>query len=116
MNISVRDGAQHRNLDFSDFAQEFLRRNRDYRRQHAALGELVNHDPLAPECREMARTWGLCFPDLSGSNRMEPSRDLAARSKPCGHRTGTRTAGHSRNDLRNSPARASDRVGQVGQG
>lgn len=32
------DGARVLPLDFSGFAQEFLRRNRDYRQQYAALG------------------------------------------------------------------------------
>lgn len=57
--------AQARLLDFSGFAQEFVRRNRDYRRQFAALGGVAKHDPLAPRCREVARIWGLRFPDMS---------------------------------------------------
>lgn len=69
MHVSAPDSARGQLLDFGGFAQEFLRRNRDYRRQHAALGELAKLDPLAPQCREMARNWGLSFPDWPGGFR-----------------------------------------------
>lgn len=49
-------------LDFTGFAQEFLRRNREYRAQYAKISEATARDPLSREAREMARTWGLMFP------------------------------------------------------
>lgn len=64
MPISALESARYHPLDFTGFAQEFLRRNHEYQRQHAALGEQAKLDPLAPKCREMARTWGLNFPDM----------------------------------------------------
>ena len=42
--------------DRADFAQEFLRRNPDYREQYA---EAVDAAPLA--LRRLARHWGLVF-------------------------------------------------------
>ncbi|MGH6652963.1 MAG: transcriptional regulator domain-containing protein [Sphingopyxis sp.] len=47
-------------LDFPGYAQEFLRRSADYRREY----EQVMTDPDAgPASQEvMARRWGLCFP------------------------------------------------------
>ena len=47
-------------LDFPGYAQEFLRRSPDYRRDY----ESVMTDPDAgPALQEvMARRWGLCFP------------------------------------------------------
>ncbi|WP_119034818.1 transcriptional regulator domain-containing protein [Hephaestia caeni] len=49
-------------LDLAGFAQEFLRRNADYRAQYR---ELMRHPAdstslMAPEV--MARRWGLSFP------------------------------------------------------
>lgn len=46
-------------LDFPGFAQEFLRRNSDYRREYRALAVT---DPTPDRQEEMARRWGLCFP------------------------------------------------------
>ncbi|WP_232730269.1 transcriptional regulator domain-containing protein [Novosphingobium kunmingense] len=84
--------ARVRRLDFSGFAQEFLRRNRDYQRQYAALGGLTELDPLAPNCQEMARSWGLTFPDLPKPRRRSQSGDLAVGHRPCGHRACPHTA------------------------
>ncbi|MEJ6010649.1 transcriptional regulator domain-containing protein [Novosphingobium aquae] len=49
-------------LDFTGFAQEFLRRNREYRAQYARISEAMAPDTLPREAKEMARTWGLMFP------------------------------------------------------
>ncbi|MEJ6011131.1 transcriptional regulator domain-containing protein [Novosphingobium aquae] len=49
-------------LDFTGFAQEFLRRNREYRAQYARISEAIARDPLSREAKEVARTWGLMFP------------------------------------------------------
>lgn len=48
-------------LDFAGFAQEFLRRNREYRAQYARISEVIARDPLSREVKEMAQTWGLMF-------------------------------------------------------
>ena len=50
--------------DYADFAQEFLRRNHDYRRDYRATMERI---ALAPEARSneeegLAGRWGLSFP------------------------------------------------------
>lgn len=76
------ESACSRQLDFTDFAQEFLRRNRIYRRHYAALGRLANINPLARECRDMARCWGLRFPDRSQPGRRPISGDMDARCCP----------------------------------
>lgn len=48
-------------LDFPGFAQEFLRRNPDYRRAYECVMPLAARgDATAREV--MARGWGLCFP------------------------------------------------------
>lgn len=86
------DGARALPLDFSGFAQEFLRRNRDYRQQYAALEGLAEFDPLAPKCREMARTWGLNFPDLPRRFRRGQSGDLAGGGRAGGHCACSRAA------------------------
>lgn len=61
MNRAAIQQAECASFDFPDFAQEFLRRNQVYSRQHAAIAELAERDPHAPICREMARAWGLVF-------------------------------------------------------
>ncbi|MFO1255410.1 MAG: DUF6499 domain-containing protein [Sphingomonadaceae bacterium] len=92
MHVSVLSDARSPHLDFAGFAQEFLRRNRDYQRQYAALGEPAELDPLAPQCREMARNWGLCFPDLPAGFRRGQPGDLAGGGRSYGHRPCSGTA------------------------
>lgn len=58
MDCEVR----HANLDFVDFAQEFLRRGRRYRDQYARISAMVRDDPSGAICKEMALSWGLGFP------------------------------------------------------
>lgn len=53
--------------DAADFAQEFLRRNPDYRQQYKKLGRLRPDATVEPETRELLQTWGLEF-------RHEPCR------------------------------------------
>jgi hypothetical protein len=55
--------AELASFDLADFAQEFLRRNPLYRAQYAGIADRARADPCAPSCREMARSWGLVFPD-----------------------------------------------------
>lgn len=52
-------------LDFPGFAQEFLRRNPEYRRDYESVMSDPEGDPTAQEV--MARRWGLCFPGRSPS-------------------------------------------------
>lgn len=49
------------NFDFSDFAQEFLRRNTDYQAQFGRLCKGLVPDLESPAFRKMARSWGLDF-------------------------------------------------------
>lgn len=57
---SDREGP-HCALDFVDFAQEFLRRNSEYRRQHAELLQRREEVDSIASMR-MAHSWGLEFP------------------------------------------------------
>ncbi|WP_233999728.1 transcriptional regulator domain-containing protein [Porphyrobacter sp. TH134] len=78
--------------DLADFAQEFLRRNPDYRRQYAAIAS--RHDPVAQgkEMRAMARQWGLDFRHCSCRRRSLLSGFLAPRRRGmCGPRRGQPT-------------------------
>ena len=49
-------------FDFSDFAQEFLRRNPDYRAQFARFRRAGDGKTQALASRRSARSWGLEFP------------------------------------------------------
>ncbi len=50
-------------LDFPGYAQEFLRRSPDYRRDYDSVISDRQSDPATQE--GMARRWGLCFPGRS---------------------------------------------------
>ena len=50
-------------LDFPGYAQEFLRRSPDYRRDYRSVMSDRKADPALQE--GMARRWGLCFPGRS---------------------------------------------------
>ena len=50
-------------LDFPGYAQEFLRRSPDYRRDYRSVMSDRKADPASQE--GMARRWGLCFPSRS---------------------------------------------------
>lgn len=56
------DRGEFHNYDFADFAQEFLRRNPDYRDQYAQLGEAARYAPDSEACIAMAHSWGLEIP------------------------------------------------------
>ncbi|WP_293871852.1 MULTISPECIES: DUF6499 domain-containing protein [unclassified Sphingomonas] len=69
MQQGEQSAARPSALDLAGFAQEFLRRNADYRTQYR---ELMRHPAdstpsMAPEV--MARRWGLSFPMRSGRLR-----------------------------------------------
>ncbi|MGV7123353.1 transcriptional regulator domain-containing protein [Sphingopyxis sp. 550A] len=59
------DGGGKSRLDFPGFAQEFLRRNPEYRRDYESVMPDPEGNPTAQEV--MARRWGLCFPGRSPS-------------------------------------------------
>ena len=50
-------------LDFPGYAQEFMRRSPDYRRDYDSVMSDRQADPESQE--GMARRWGLCFPGRS---------------------------------------------------
>ncbi|MGB5779077.1 MAG: DUF6499 domain-containing protein [Allopontixanthobacter sediminis] len=60
-HATARD-AQTSNFDFSDFAQEFLRRNPAYKNQYASLCSRSTKDKKSSAGWRMARSWGLEFP------------------------------------------------------
>lgn len=67
-----------RDLDFTGYAQEFLRRNQTYRAQYVSLSAL--EEPSGFVAREMALPWGLMFPDRSRSACVGRSSHLACRA------------------------------------
>ncbi|MXP30168.1 hypothetical protein GRI58_15265 [Porphyrobacter algicida] len=60
---------RYKTHDYADFAQEFLRRNPVYQRDHADTKARIADAPdTAKEEQEgLARRWGLCFPLRSRS-------------------------------------------------
>lgn len=56
------DRTEFKYHDYADFAQEFLRRNPDYRLQYRQLGEAAVMALGTSGYREMAHHWGLEFP------------------------------------------------------
>ncbi|WP_417819092.1 transcriptional regulator domain-containing protein [Tritonibacter scottomollicae] len=68
-------------FDFSEFAQEFLRRNPAYRQQYARIASNGGVAARSAACRRMARSWGLEFPDRSRTFGFDRSGDLAKRSQ-----------------------------------
>lgn len=63
MGTAVTNRERVASLDFPGFAQEFLRRDPSYRRDYAALGSCTAEVLQGKRCREMARNWGLTFPN-----------------------------------------------------
>lgn len=59
--------------DYADFAQEFLRRNEDYGRDHRATQRRIGRRPANTQHEQegLARRWGLSFPLPA---RCRPSR------------------------------------------
>jgi Family of unknown function (DUF6499) len=55
---------QYQNHDYADFAQEYLQRNTEYRRDHTETMANLAEDPqIALAQKEgLAGRWGLCFP------------------------------------------------------
>jgi hypothetical protein len=61
---SHKTADQYRDHDYADFAQEFLQRNPDYRRDHTETKDQIVLDPAASPAEEegLAGRWGLSFP------------------------------------------------------
>jgi hypothetical protein len=57
------EGERRLRLDFPGYAQEFLRRSPDYRRDYESVMSDRKADPASQEV--MAQRWGLCFPSRS---------------------------------------------------
>lgn len=74
-------GSQHcvGGFDFSDFAQEFLRRNPDYRFRFAEAARIGRGALRSPANRRMAHPWGIEFPCRSLAFSQRGPRDLARR-------------------------------------
>jgi hypothetical protein len=61
LGAAAEDFASH---DYADLAQEFLRRNADYRQQYDAMDKRIADDPETArnEQEGLAGRWGLSFP------------------------------------------------------
>mgnify|MGYP007034352963 CR=1 FL=1 len=66
---SPQTAEHYANHDFADFAQEFLRRNAEYRRDHAeTIARIADHPQTEKQEQEgLAGRWGLSFPHQSKS-------------------------------------------------
>src|SRR3546814_9447635 len=71
--------AETADLDYADFAQEFLRHNNEYRRQYARYAARRNGASSKETLSTgFARRWGLVFSDRSRCFRRSVSCALAA--------------------------------------
>lgn len=84
---------QYRDHDYADFAQEFLNRNADYRRDHAETQDRIARDSSFAQTEEegLAGRWGLSFPHLAGCRSAHQSRTVVTT-----RRTRRRGGRHSR--------------------
>ena len=71
---------QYRDHDYADFAQEFLNRNADYRRDYADTQERIARFPAIEhhEKEGLSRRWGLSFPHEPTNKSMPKSGSLVA--------------------------------------
>jgi hypothetical protein len=74
---TAADFASH---DYADFAQEFLRRNADYGRDHRATQRRIGRRPANTQDEQegLARRWGLSFPFPARRKSRYRSRALVA--------------------------------------
>jgi hypothetical protein len=86
-NASAAHYADH---DYADFAQEFLRRNRDYQSEYASTNERIATNPITASAEEegLAGRWGLRFPQRAKRRTTRLSGAVVASS--CGRRRGGR--------------------------
>jgi hypothetical protein len=89
-SVSWRSSAtadQYRDHDYADFAQEFLQRNPDYRRDHANTKDRIARNPATAlaEGEGLAGRWGLSFPHFPGRRPARLSSAVVAASRTrCG--------------------------------
>lgn len=71
---------QYRDHDYADFAQEFLNRHADYRRDYAETKERIARFPSVEhhEKEGLSRRWGLSFPHRSASKSAPKPGPLVA--------------------------------------
>lgn len=81
---SPQAAAEVNGLDYPGFAQEFLRRNPDYRRDHASMVRRIAAGTVreADAQAELARRWGLVFPCRSRPSGERPGGALAHGTHP----------------------------------
>ena len=84
-------------FDFSDFAQEFLRRNPAYKDQYAGLHVRDTGDKKPSAAQRMARSWGLEFPVRSECFGRRQPGDLEKRCERKRRYRGWRRPGPCRN-------------------
>lgn len=72
---------QYRHHDYADFAQEFLIRNVDYRKDHAQTLARIAQFPQTESMQQegLSRRWGLSFPHRPAGKPARNSRPLVAR-------------------------------------
>ena len=73
---------QYRDHDYADFAQEFLHRNADYRRDYAETKERIARFPSVEhhEKEGLSRRWGLSFPHCTWGRSANGTSLMVARN------------------------------------
>jgi hypothetical protein len=98
---SDASATRYANHDYADFAQEFLRRNPDYRRDFAATKDRMADNPAAAlaEQEGLAGRWGLSFPQRAARRATRLSSSMVASGRArrrvgrdCGPRRDSATA------------------------
>lgn len=85
---------QYRDHDYADFAQEFLNRNADYRRDYAETHARIARFPEGEhdEKEGLSRRWGLSFPlEPRRKSAPEPGTLVAQRIARRDHRRNRRS-------------------------
>lgn len=83
---STADQYQHH--DYADFAQEYLQRNADYRRDHADTAARIAKEPAleSKEQEGLAGRWGLSFPHCAWHRSANGTSFMVARDRTrCRH-------------------------------
>lgn len=94
---SIPTADQYRQHDYADFAQEFLQRNHDYRRDHAATLNRITCHPEITQAEEegLAGRWGLSFPHPSViRSKGQPRAMVTNRRTRCGSNRDRRHRGN----------------------
>jgi hypothetical protein len=77
---SDASAAHYAHHDYADFAQEFLRRNPDYRSDFASTKDRIAENSAAASAEEegLAGRWGLSFPLRTERRAARPSGAMVA--------------------------------------